>query len=285
MKLIDTHAHLNFAAFDDDREALIEDSLAEGIFMINAGVNFESSKAAAELTEKYDYGVWAAIGLHPLNLSGQKRIARDLPEDFCEDGFDNEKYFALAESKKTVAIGEIGLDYYYKPKTNVRIEAMIAAQKEALRRQLRFARETNLPVIFHCRMAHSDLVKFLREDFSANGKLKGALHCFTGGIAELDAYLDLGLHIGLNGIVFKMDLNGAIKKIPRERILLETDCPYLTPPPRFSGASLAIGGPPIGRNEPKNTAIIVQRVAQIRCESVESLAEITTQNAQELFRI
>ena len=141
MKLIDTHAHLNFAAFDADRETVIENSLAEGIFMINAGANFESSRAAVQIAQKYEAGVWAAIGLHPLNLSGQKRISRDLPEDFCEDGFSAEKYFPLAELKKVVAVGEIGLDCYYKPKTNIKIETMKAAQKEALRRQLLFARE------------------------------------------------------------------------------------------------------------------------------------------------
>jgi len=273
MKLVDTHAHLNFAAFGDDRQAVIKNSLDEGIFMINVGANFNSSQAAVKIAQDYPAGVWAAIGLHPLNLSCQKRISRDLPEDFCEDGFDAEKYFALAKSNKVVAVGEIGLDYYYKPKTNIKIEVMIAAQKETLRRQLLFARETGLPAIFHCRMAHPDLIEFLREDFSANGKLKGALHCFTGGIAELDAYLNLGLCIGLNGIVYKMDLDEVIKKIPRERILLETDCPYLTPPPLT------------GRNEPKNTAVIAQKIAQIRREPVDDLIAAANANAQELFGI
>ena len=271
--IIDTHAHLNFAAFDDDREALIEDSLAEGIFMINVGANFPSSKLAVEIAEKRERGVWAAIGLHPLNLSGQKRIARDLPEDFCEDGFNAEKYFVLAESKKTVAIGEIGLDYYYKPKTNVRIEAMIAAQKEALRRQLLFARETNLPAIFHCRMAHREMIDILRQEFKKNGNIAGVLHCFTGGTAELAAYLGLGLRVGLNGIIFKLDLNEVIAKMPLDRILLETDCPYLTPPPLS------------GRNEPKNAMIIAQRVAQIRNELPEALIATANQNARELFRV
>jgi len=273
MKLIDTHAHLNFAAFDDDRETVVENSLAEGIFMINAGANFESSRAAAKIAQKYETGVWAAIGLHPLNLSAQKRISRDLPEDFCENGFSAEKYFPLAESKKVVAIGEIGLDYYYKPKTNIKIEAMKAAQKEALRRQLLFARETDLPAIFHCRMAHQEMIEALKEEFAARGKIAGVLHCFTGGLAELEAYLDLGLRIGLGGIIFKMDLNEAVKKIPQERILLETDCPYLAPP----------GLPP--RNEPKNTMIIAREVAQIRGEAPESLIAAANQNARELFRI
>lgn len=273
MLLVDTHAHLNFAAFGDDRQAVIKNSLDEGIFMINVGANFNSSQAAVKIAQDYPAGVWAAIGLHPLNLSCQKRILRELPEDFCEGGFDAEKYFALAKSNKVVAVGEIGLDYYYKPKTNIKIEAMIAAQKETLRRQLLFARETELPAIFHCRMAHPDLIEFLREDFSANGKLKGALHCFTGGIAELDAYLDLGLCIGLNGIVYKMDLDEVIKKIPWERILLETDCPYLTPPPLT------------GRNEPKNTAVIAQKIAQIRREPVDDLIAAANANACELFGI
>lgn len=271
--IIDTHAHLNFAAFDGDRQAVIENSLAEGIFMINVGANFASSQAAAKIARNYESGVWAAIGLHPLNLFSQKRISRDLPEDFCEDNFDAEKYFALAESKRVVAAGEIGLDYYYKPKTNIKIKAMKAAQEETLRRQLLFARETNLPAIFHCRMAHREMIDILRQEFKKNGNIAGVLHCFTGGNAELAAYLDLGLHIGLNGIVFKMDLDDVIKKIPRRRILLETDCPYLTPPPLS------------GRNEPKNTMIIAQRVAQIRNESPKTLIAAANQNARELFHV
>lgn len=271
MKLIDTHAHLNFAAFDDDRETVVENSLAEGIFMINAGTNFESSRAAVQIAQKYETGVWAAIGLHPLNLSAQKRISRDLPEDFCEDGFAAEKYFLLAESKKVVAIGEIGLDYYYKPKTNIKIEAMKAAQKEALRRQLLFARETDLPAIFHCRMAHQEMIEALKEEFAARGKIAGVLHCFTGGLAELEAYLDLGLHIGLGGIIFKMDLNEAVKKIPQERILLETDCPFLSPP----------GLPAC--NTPLNLPAIARQLAQIRNESMETVIEVTTANAKKLF--
>ena len=273
MLLVDTHAHLNFAAFDGDRQAVIENSLAEGVFMINVGANFASSQAAAKIAQNYESGVWAAIGLHPLNLSCQKRISRDLPEDFCEDNFDAEKYFALAESKRVVAAGEMGLDYYYKPKTNIKIEEIKAAQEEVLRRQLLFARETNLPAIFHCRMAHREMIDILRQEFKKNGNIAGVLHCFTGGNAELAAYLDLGLHIGLNGIVFKMDLDDVIQKIPRRRILLETDCPYLTPPP-FDG-----------RNEPKNTMIIAQRVAQIRNESLDSLIAAANQNARELFRV
>jgi TatD DNase family protein len=131
----------------------------------------------------------------------------------------------------------------------------------------------NLPVIFHCRAAHNDLIDLLKDEAKNNGAIRGVLHCFTGGIAKLKEYLDLGLHIGLDGIIFKMNLDEAIRAIPQDRILLETDCPYLTPP----------GLPP--RNEPQNIEIIAQRVAQIRGESADALAESTTKNAQALFGV
>ncbi len=287
MKFIDTHCHLNLAEFENDREAVIKNSLERGIFPINAGVNYQSSKAAAEIAENHD-GVWAAIGLHPGNIKDPAKVdpADALPENIRETGFNFQLYEELAQSKKVVAAGEIGLDYFYKPKTEKKFQEMKVRQIEVFKNQLDFARAMKLPVMLHCRAAHGDLIKILKNDFTKNGKIDGVVHCFTGGLAELREYLELGLRIGLDGIIFKMDLDEAIKNIPPARLLLETDCPYLTPP-RVSEASLAAGGPPplTGRNEPRNIKIIAQRVAQIRRQPLESIAAISTQNAQELFGI
>jgi TatD DNase family protein len=214
--------------------------------------------------------------LHPGNIkdSTKENPVGALPENIRENDFNFQLYEELAQSQKAVAVGEIGLDYFYKPKTDKKFEEMKARQIEVFKAQLDFAREMNLPVVLHCRAAHGDLIEILKNDFGANGKLKGVVHCFTGGMAELKEYLGLGLHIGLDGIIFKMDLDEVIKKISPARILLETDCPYLTP-----------HGAPEKRNDPRNIKIIAQRISQIRNEPLESLAAISTQNAKELFGI
>lgn len=271
MRLIDTHAHLNLSEFNNGRERIIRDLLEKEIFVINVGVNYQSSKIAAEIAERYKTGVWAAIGLHPGNIGESKENAK--LDSVCDTEFDAKLFAELAKSKKVAAVGEIGLDYFFKPKTNKKFQEMKERQIGQLKKQLVFAREFDLPIIFHCRMAHNDLIEILKKETQTNGAIKGVVHCFTGGVAELEEYLALGLHIGLTGIIYKMDLDEVIKKIPQERILLETDCPWLAPP----------GMPQ--RNEPQNVAIIAQRAAQIRREPVEDLIAAANANAQALFGI
>lgn len=272
MRLIDTHAHLNLSEFDNDRETVIQNLLDKGIFAINVGVNYESSKIAVEIAQKYETRVWAAIGLHPLNIGQTKKENAGL-DAVCDTEFNRELFTDLAKSRKVVAVGEIGLDYYYKPKTHKKFEEMKERQITELKKQIAFARESNLPIIFHCRMAHDGLIDILKKETRSNGAIRGAVHCFTGGTKELEEYLNLGLYIGLTGIIYKMDLDEVIKKIPQERLLLETDCPWLSPPNTMA------------RNEPQNVEIIAQHVAQIRNESPESLIAAANRNARNLFRI
>lgn len=248
--LIDTHAHVNFSAFRNDADQVIRRALAEDIMLINVGSQYSTSKRAVEMAGKYPQGVWAAVGLHPIHI---------------EDGFEREKYKKLAESKKMVAIGEIGLDYkpeYFSSKEK---------QKEVLQKQLNLAKELNLPVILHCRMAHEDLIKTIQQ--LNNSTIHGVIHCFTGDWQQAQAYLRMGFYLGFNGIIFKLNLDEIIQKIPLERILLETDCPYLTP----SQAS--------GRNEPLYMKYVAEKIAQIKNLSYKEVAEITSQNARKLFKI
>lgn len=272
--IFDTHAHLNFNAFDKDRDEIIKKCLESDVRVINVGTNYETSKKAVEIADTHPDGIWAAVGFHPINLDTGiiKNKVDDSEGGHFEKEFNYEKYKALALNKRTVAIGEIGLDYYYRPKTNKKVDEFKGAQKSIFLKQLDLAGELNLPLIIHCRMAHEDLLEILASCKSF--KLRGVIHCFTGSPEQAKRYLDMGFHIGLNGIIFKLDLEEAIKNIPPERILLETDCPYLTPP-GFSE----------DRNNPLGVKYVLEKVAKIKNINAETLSEITTRNARELFKI
>lgn len=275
--LVDTHAHLNFFDYSADWRQVLWQSLDEGIFAINIGVNFESSEAAVKIAQNYENGVWAAIGLHPENIGIDSRLdgdSRQKPENIKEPEFDANKYRALAlSSKKIVAIGEIGLDYLRLPKDNEKSSGIRSKQQGIFKQQLALARELDLPVIIHSRMAHKDLITILQVETKERGKVKGVVHCFTGSVQDAKEYQELGLYFGLNGIIFKMDLNEAISQMPLDKILLETDCPFLSPP----------GLPP--RNSPLNLPVVAEKVAQIRNEQVNTIIEATAGNAQKLFKI
>jgi len=271
--LIDTHAHLNFVAYKEDSEEVIRRSLQNRVWMINVGSQYDTSKRAVFLAEKFESGVYAAVGLHPIHLETRlvkiKLDKEEIEFKTLEEDFDCSKYRALAQSKKVVAIGEIGLDYYYRPKTKKKLELFKKKQKEIFLKELNLAKELNLPVIFHCRMAHPELLEILQ-----NSKLKGVVHCFTGTLEQAQQYLELGFYLGFNGLIFKMDFDQIIKEIPLEKILIETDCPYLSPPPHQGE-----------RNEPSYVKYIAQKIAKIKNESFEKVAQITTQNARQLFKI
>jgi len=277
--LIDTHAHLNFAAFKKDRNKVIKKCLENNLWMINIGTNFETSKRAIEIAQDYSQGVFAAIGLHPINLdTSLVKIKIDTLEGrHFEKEFDFKKYEELAKSERTVAIGEIGLDYYWKPKTTRKKDSFFKKQKDLLLKELILSKKLNLPVIFHCRMAHQDLIEFLLEHPEIRPK-RAVAHGFVGKLEELQKYLNLGFYIGFNGIIFKkiegIDFEKNIKKTPLDRILIETDCPYLSPP-EFLGQ----------RNRPFYVKYVAERIAEIKNISFDKIAEITTENAKRLFKL
>jgi len=274
--LIDTHAHLNFNAYRADLHKVIQRSLQSFVWLINVGSQYETSKKAVKIAEQYEKGVYASIGLHPIHLdTGLVKIKNDNEETLIktrEESFNSQKYKELNRSKKVVAVGEIGLDYWYKPKTKRKQEEFKNRQKEALIKQLELAKELNLPVIFHCRMAHDDLLKTLKLQVP-NFKFRGVIHCFTGNWQQAERYLAMGLYLGFNGIIFKLDLAEIIKKTPLEKILIETDCPYLTPPLME------------GRNEPLYLKYVAERIAEIKKKSYKEIAEITTRSAKKLFNL
>lgn len=268
--LIDTHSHLNFTDFDKDRDEVIRRSLVENTWMINASINYLTSKKAVEIAEKYKKGIYAAVGLHPINIKQEIRNKRQeirVSEDVLEEDFSYEKYRELTKSEKVVAIGEIGLDYWYKPKTKRKLELFKQKQKEIFLKQLNLAKELNLPIIIHCRVAHNDLLEILKGQ-----EFQGVIHSFTGTWEQAERYLEMGFYLGFNGIIFKLNLNEIIKKVPLDRILIETDSPFLVPPPLK-----------IKRCEPIFVKYIAQEIAEIRNENFEKIAQITTENAKSLF--
>lgn len=279
VELVDTHVHLNFDAFKSDADEVIRRSLDEGVQMINVGSNYETSKKAVEIAQRYPTGVFATVGLHPINLDTDLvKIKTDEMEGRnLEKEFYYEKYKKIAKSQRVVAIGEIGLDYYYRPKTTKKKEIFKQKQKNLLLEQLNLAKELNLPVIFHCRMAHDDLIDFLLKNPELRPE-KAVAHGFVGNLEQLKKYLNFGFYIGFNGIIFKkiegINFEENIKNTPLERILIETDCPYLSPP-EFKKA----------RNEPVAVKYIVQEIARIKNISLEEITKITTKNAKELFKI
>lgn len=266
--MIDTHAHLNFSDFRDDAHKIIERCLAEDIRLINVGTNLVTSQKAVELALKYDQGVYAAVGLHPISLdTGLMKIKAE-KDDFLEKEFAYEEYKKLAQNPKVVALGEIGLDYWYKPKAKNKRPEFKNKQKDLFVQQLDLAEELDLPVIIHCRMAFDDLLEVVKTKTP-----KGVIHCFSGTWEQAQQFLKLGFYLGFNGIIFKLDLDEVIKKVPADRILIETDCPYLTPPQEE------------GRNEPGFIKHITQKIADIRGEGIAEIAEATSKNAKALFEI
>ncbi|MCX6721557.1 MAG: TatD family hydrolase [Candidatus Staskawiczbacteria bacterium] len=269
--IIDTHSHLNFKAYDNDRDEVIKRTQKEGVVCIDVGTKYETSKRAVELAEKNE-NIYAAIGMHPIHIKTDLlKLKMDEDEGaFAPLGeeFDKTKYLELAKSKKVVAIGEIGLDYYYKPKTTAKLEQFKQKQKQVFIQQLELAQELNLPVIIHCRMAFKDLYEILKTK-----KLTGVIHCFTGNLEEAQQFMDLGFYLGINGIIFKLDLDEVIKKALLEKLLVETDCPYLTPPAEGKEK----------RNEPIFVKHIIQKIADLKGITFDEVALATTQNAQKLF--
>jgi TatD DNase family protein len=274
--LFDTHAHVNFNAYKDDADEVIRRSLDSGMNLINVGSQYSTSQRAVEIAEKYE-GVYAAIGLHPIHLETGLVKIKDDPEEIqfktIEESFDKEKYGQLAQSKKVVAIGECGFDYYWKPKTTGRLEQFKEKQRTAFFAQAELANELGLPLVIHCRMAWDDLTESLEELKAQECNLKGVIHCFTGNWGQAQKYLDMGFYLGLNGIIFKLNIDEVIKNAPLDKIVLETDCPYLTPAPME------------GKNEPLYVKYVAEKVASLKNLSYEEISNITFQNAQKLFKI
>jgi TatD DNase family protein len=254
MTIFDSHCHPQFPQYDADREETIKRTLAAGCGMICVGTDLEMSKKAIELAEKYD-GVWATVGLHPNDASNLSTSDVHRLEGFGE----------LAKHSKVIAIGEVGLDYYRTKNQESRIK-----QQDVFRQFLELGKNLGKPIIIHCRDAYDDLISLLN---SKPYTLNAVLHSFTGDFELAQKFLDLGFFLGLNGIItFSDEYNDMIAKVPLERILIETDAPYLAPMPCRGK-----------RNEPPYVEFVAREIAKIKELAFEKVAEQTAQNTRKLF--
>ena len=257
MFLTDTHTHLDFPRFDDDREQVIGQALAAGVgAIVDIGTDLASSQAAVALAEAYPQ-IYAAVGVHPHD-------AKTLTEETLEE------LGVLALHPKVVAIGEIGLDFFrdLSPRDK---------QRQAFQQQLALASEVGKPVVIHDRDAHSEVMAILRRWIEGGHQPAGVLHCFSGDLAMAQEAIELGFYISIAGpVTFKnaRSLRELVRQLPLEKLLVETDCPYLSPHPHRGK-----------RNEPAYVKLVAQEVARVKGLSPEEVARITSDNAQALFAL
>ena len=251
--LFDSHAHLNDEAFDQDRAELLETFRDAGVGLVmNAGCSLESSREGIALAEAYPW-IYCSVGTHP-------DTADEVNEELLE------VYRQMCSHPKVKAIGEIGLDYYYETIHR-------DAQMRAFRMQMQLAEELDMPVIVHERDAHEDGMSIVKEF----PKVKGVFHCYSGSGEMARQLVDLGWYIGFTGVLTFKNARKAVEtaqQIPLERILLETDCPYMAPEP-YRGK----------RNHPGYLPKMAEKLAQIRGIPVEEVIRVTTENAKRLYRI
>ena len=252
--LFDTHAHMDDRAFDTDREVLLSGLAGQGLALVmNPGCSLASSRNVDLLTRKYDF-LYGAVGSHP-------DAADEVNEAVLEE-YRN----IVASNPKIKAIGEIGLDYHYE-------DIPRDLQKKAFRMQLELARELRLPAIVHERDAHEDGMKMV-EDFP---EVTGVFHCYSGSLEMAKWLINRGWYIGFTGVLTFKNARKALEvagNIPLERIVLETDCPYMSPEP-FRGK----------RNDPGKLYRMAERLAELRGLTVEEIHAITTENGKRLYRI
>lgn len=256
MQLIDTHVHINFEVFQDDLDELSSRWREIGVSkLVHSCVHPKEFEKIKNLTNKYPE-LYCSVGLHPLDASSWQ------PEKTYQE------IFQLASSTpKVVAIGEMGLDFYKDDNKKL--------QEEVFWQQLKIAHALNKPVIIHCRDAAESLRDVLIKFTEQKGEIKGVMHCWGGSPEETQWFLDLGFYISFSGIVtFKnaKDLHQSAKIVPDDRLLIETDCPFLAPVPKRGK-----------RNEPSYVFYVAEKLAQLRDVKIDILCEQTTSNAQKLF--
>lgn len=263
VRYIDTHCHLQFEQYAQDRETIIERMKEEGIAAIVVGTDLETSKEAVELVEKYEH-LYAAVGLHPSSIE--------------QEQFNDAEYRALATHPKVVAIGECGLDYFRLEEMSDEVKNK---QKELLQKHIALAVGLDKPLVIHVRPskgtidAYHDLIEILKEAKKEYPKLRGDIHFFAGGLTEAEAFFTLDFTISFTAVItFARDYDDIVKEVPLENILSETDAPYVAPLERRGE-----------RNDPLAVTSVTAKIAEIRGEDVEVVRTTLLDNARRLFAL
>lgn len=270
----DVHTHTEFIAFQNDYHEVIKRALDQGVWLNNVGSEKTTSEKSVRIANEYEKGVYATIGLHPIHVGNEgfdpeETIAGEIGQDGGK-GFDYEFFKHLAADPKVVAIGECGLDYFHLK------EDTKEDQKKVFREHIRLSKETNKPLMIHCRDAYEDLIRVLEEE---KPRLlagdPGIAHFFTGTTEDAEKLLAMGFSFSFGGaITFSGSYDEVLKTIPLERTLLETDAPYVAPVP-FRGK----------RNEPLYVSYVAEYIGKVKGVAVEEIDRQTTLNALKLFAI
>lgn len=287
-KYIDIHSHVNFKAFDEDRDAVIRRALASDTWIINVGTQIDTSRAAVELANQYPEGVYAIVGLHPIHTGASYHDEKELGEGATEftsrgetlDAQNLDIYREFLKDPKVVGIGECGLDYYRCDTDS------IAKQKEAFIAQIKLANECNKPLMLHIRNnqkqeliighegipnAYLDAIAILKE----HAEVKGDVHFFAGNVEEAKAFVDFGFTLSFTGVItFTTDYDEVIKNTPLNMIMSETDAPYVTPVPHRGK-----------RNEPLYVSEVVKKIALIKNLPENEVAQAIISNAKRVFTL
>lgn len=282
-KYIDIHSHVNLYAFKDDAKEVLDRALENDTWIINVGTQIDTSKKAVELAEKYGKGVYAIVGLHPVHTSPSFHDEQELGEGgkaFTSRGevFDKDAYRELLKNEKVVAIGECGLDYYHlDEEVNPAMVGQVEKEKKAFVQQIELAQEFSKPLMLHIRNnpkdkthnAYADSIEILKNYPS----VKGDVHFFAGTKEDAQNFLDLGFYLSFTGVItFTHDYDEVIKTTPLDRIMSETDAPYVAPVP-YRGK----------RNEPLYVREVVKKIAEIKGLDEGIVAEAILNNAKKLF--
>ena len=275
--LIDTHCHIQFNAYKDDWLEVIKRCEDKDMILNCVGSQIDTSRRAVEFAKKYNF-VFATIGLHPVHLFSTYVDEGEVVFKTREESFDYEEYKKLALDPKTIAIGECGLELYHLP-TDVDRKSILQRQEEVFLAQSQLAKECGLPMVIHVRDAHPEMIALLKKIPEG---ARGVVHCYTGNWEYAKQYLDLGLYLGFTGVITfppkktdpqpQIDLLEVIRNCPLEKMLVETDSPYLAPQ-AYRGE----------RCEPWMVEEVVKKIAEIKGLSARDIEEIVLKNAKTLF--
>ena len=310
---IDCHAHVNFPNYDADRAEVIARAHAEGVAMINVGTTLDASRDIVALAEKYESGVYSIVGMHPLHVKYSKNVADDLssadqetvdtgaddaystskteikvtsdrevPAHYSHDyteHFDEVEFEKLIAHPKTVAVGECGIDIFKLPPeldNDADKAELLKLQEIVFRKQIQLAVKYDKPIMIHARESYGKILEILDDEFRVHGALlRGNAHFFAGTIEEAQAFLDRGFTVSFTGVItFAKQYEELVRYVPLEKMLSETDCPFVAPVPHRGK-----------RNEPVFVLEVVKKIAEIKGLDVEEVRKVLLENAKRQFRL